>query len=88
MEQAAFKKSFPAFPIYEEAIDKLKLMLVQDKVFTQEEIDRINEKAQIPDDFVEELAMFSKVTPEILAKMEADILDIPFISSHNTKMLL
>lgn len=79
MEQAAFKKSFPAFPIYEEAIDKLKLMLVQDKVFTQEEIDRINEKAQIPDDFVEELAMFSKVTPEILAKMEADILNIPFI---------
>ena len=41
MEQAVFKQSFPAFPIYDEAIDKLKLMLVEDGISTEEELDSL-----------------------------------------------
>ena len=79
MEQAAFKQSFPAFPIFEEAIDELKLLLEQDGIVSSEDIEKISSEAKSPLDFVEAIAMLPSVTPEILARKEADLLNIPFI---------
>ena len=86
MEQAVFKQSFPAFPIYEEAIDKLKLMLVEDGISTDEELNDLQGKSETALDFIEAIAMLPKVTPEVLAKKEADILNIPFIKLDESQI--
>ena len=79
MEQAVFKKSFPAFPIYDEAIDKLKQALVAGGISTEQELDDLQKKSETPNGFVESVGLLKKVTPEVLAKIEADILNIPFV---------
>ena len=86
MEQAAFKQSFPAFPIDEEAINTLKSMIVKDGLSTEDELNTLQGKAETPLDFVEAVAMLSKVTPEILAKIEAEILKVPYIKLDETQI--
>ena len=71
MEQAAFKKSFPAFPIDEEAINLLKQLLVKDGVSTDDELNNLQSSSKTPLDFVEAVAGLAKVTPEVLAKAES-----------------
>ena len=77
MEQAAFKKSFPAFPFSDEAISQLKQLLVKDGVTTDDELNKLQGEAKTSLDFVEAVAGLAKVTPEILAKAESEILKVP-----------
>ena len=86
MEQAAFKQSFPAFPIDEDAINTLKAMIVKDELSTEEELNALKEKSQTSLDFIEAVAMLPKVTPEILAKIEAEILKVPYIKLDETQI--
>ncbi len=86
MEQAAFKKSFPAFPIDEESINQLKQLLVKDGVSTDDELNNLQSSSKTPLDFVEAVAGLKSVTPEILAKAEAEILKVPYIKLDETQI--
>ena len=86
MEQAAFKKSFPAFPINEEAINQLKQLLVKDGVSTDEELNNLQSSSKTPLDFVEAVAGLKSVTPEILAKAESEILKVPYVKLDETQI--
>ncbi len=86
MEQAAFKKSFPAFPIDEESINQLKQLLVKDGVSTDDELNNLQSSSQTPLDFVEAVAGLKSVTPEILAKAESEILKVPYIKLDETQI--
>ena len=86
MEQAAFKKSFPAFPISEEAITQLKQLLVKDGVSTDEELNKLQAGAKTPLDFVEAVSGLAKVTPEVLAKAESEILKVPYVKLDETQI--
>ncbi len=86
MEQAAFKQSFPAFPIDDEAINQLKQLLIKDGVSTDDELKKLHESSKTPLDFVEAVALLAKVTPEILAKAEAEILKVPYVKLDETQI--
>ena len=86
MEQAAFKKSFPAFPIDEESINQLKQLLVKDGVSTDDELNNLQSSSKTPLDFVEAVAGLKSVTPEILAKAESEILKVPYIKLDETQI--
>ena len=86
MEQAAFKKSFPAFPIDEESINQLKQLLVKDGVSTDDELNNLQSSSKTPLDFVEAVAGLKSVTPEVLAKAESEILKVPYIKLDETQI--
>lgn len=86
MEQAAFKKSFPAFPISDEAISQLKQLLVKDGISTDDELNKLQAGAKTPLDFVEAVSGLAKVTPEILAKAESEILKVPYVKLDETQI--
>ena len=86
MDQATFKQSFPAFPIDEESINKLKLLIVQEGVSTEEELNNLQGKSETALDFIEAVAKLEKVTPELLANIEAEILKVPFVKLDETQI--
>ncbi len=86
MEQAAFKQSFPAFPIDEDAINCLRQMILKDELSTEDELNALKEKSQTSLDFIEAVAMLPKVTPEVLAKIEAEIVKVPYIKLDETQI--
>ncbi len=86
MDQATFKQSFPAFPIDEESINTLKLLLVKDEVSTEEELNKLRSDSQTSLDFVEAVSKLDKVTPELLANIESEILKVPFIRLDETQI--
>lgn len=86
MEQAAFKKSFPAFPIDEESINQLKQLLVKDGISTDDELNNLHSSSKTPLDFVEAVAGLNSVTPEILAKAESEILKVPYVKLDETQI--
>jgi type IV pilus assembly protein PilB len=86
MEQAAFKKSFPAFPIDEESINQLKQLLVKDGVSNDDELNNLQSSSKTPLDFVEAVAGLNSITPDILAKAEAEILKVPYIKLDETQI--
>ena len=86
MDQASFKKSFPAFPISEDAINQLKQFLVKDGVSTDDELNNLQGSAKTPLDFVEAVAGLQKVTPEVLAKAESEILKVPYVKLDETQI--
>ncbi len=86
MDQATFKQSFPAFPIDEESINTLKLLIVKEGVSTEEELNNLQGKSETALDFVEAVAKLEKVTPELLANIEAEILKVPFIKVDETQI--
>jgi type IV pilus assembly protein PilB len=79
MDQAAFKKSFPAFPNSEEAMEKLCRMLINENVVNHAIWEELTTAHPEPADFIEALACLEDITEEILAKKEAEILNVPFI---------
>lgn len=86
MEQGVFKRSFSAFPIYDEAIDKLKLSLAQKGIVAESELKKLKGSSKTALDFVEAVARLEQVTPEILARIEADILNVPFVKLEETQI--
>lgn len=86
MDQAAFKKSFPSFPISEDAINQLKQLLVKDGVSTDDELNNLQSSSKTPLDFVEAVAGLQSVTPEVLAKAESEILKVPYVKLDETQI--
>ncbi len=86
MEQAAYKKSFPAFPIDEDAINLLKQLLVKDGISTDDELNSLRSSSKTPLDFIEAVAALQKVTPEVLAKAESEILKVPYVKLEETQI--
>ena len=86
MDQAAYKQSFPAFPMDEESINQLKALLAKDGYFTEAELNTMRKQSQATLDFVEKVALNQKITPEILAKAEAEICKCPYIKLDETQI--
>ncbi len=79
MDQAAFKLSFPAFPADDESIEKLGRLLINEGVVTSQVWQETRSKNADPAAFIQAIAAAEKVTPELLARKEAEILNVPFI---------
>ncbi|NLF97950.1 MAG: Flp pilus assembly complex ATPase component TadA [Candidatus Riflebacteria bacterium] len=79
MDQAAFKKSFPAFPTSEEAIEKLCRMLINENIVNHAIWEELTTANPDPADFIAALASLDAITEEILATKEAEILNVPYI---------
>ncbi|PKL44973.1 MAG: hypothetical protein CVV42_18960 [Candidatus Riflebacteria bacterium HGW-Riflebacteria-2] len=79
MDQAAFKKSFPAFPVNEEAMEKLCRMLINENIVNHATWEELTNAHPEPQKFIEALASLDAITEEILALKEAEILNVPFI---------
>lgn len=79
MDQAAFKLSFPAFPTDGESIEKLGRMLINDGIITSQFWEETRSKNADPAAFIQAITAAEKITPELLARKEAEILNVPFI---------
>ncbi|EKD82796.1 MAG: hypothetical protein ACD_39C01094G0002, partial [uncultured bacterium] len=79
MDQAAFKKSFPAFPVDNESMEKLCRQLINDGVINHSVWEALSTAHTDPAAFVEALAALDDISEEILAIKEAEILNVPFI---------
>ena len=79
MDQAAFKLSFPAFPADDESIEKLGRLLINEGVVTSQFWQEARNNNADPAAFIQAIAAAEKVTPELLARKEAEILNVPFI---------
>lgn len=80
MDQSAFKISFPAFPLHEEAIEKLSRTLVNDNILKSEEwAELFARHEKDPAELLAAVAAHDSVSAEKLAQIEADILNVPFI---------
>lgn len=79
MDQATFKNSFPAFPVDEDAIDKLCRLLVNDGTIRSDIWADLRAKHPDPAAFIEAIGTQDAISPEFFAAKEAEILNIPFI---------
>lgn len=79
MDQAAFKLSFPAFPADDESIEKLGRLLINEGVVTSQLWQETRNKNADPATFIQAIAAAENVTPELLARKEAEMLNVPFI---------
>lgn len=79
MDQAAFKLSFPAFPADGESIEKLGRMLINEGIITSQFWEETRSKNADPAAFIQAITAAEKITPELLARKEAEILNVPFI---------
>ncbi len=79
MDQAAFNLSFPSFPADSESIEKLGQLLLDDGLITPETWENLKKSNSDPAASIKAVALTEKITPEILAAKEAEILNVPFI---------
>lgn len=87
MDQSTFKSSFPAFPLFEEAIEKLGRTLVNDNIIKPEVWAELYAKHEDdPAELVAAVAQNESLTAEKLAKIEADILNVPYIKLDETQI--
>ncbi|OGK12716.1 MAG: hypothetical protein A2W80_18105 [Candidatus Riflebacteria bacterium GWC2_50_8] len=79
MDQATFKKSFPAFPVDNESMEKLCRLLINDGIINHAVWEALSTAHTEPIAFVEALAALDDINEELLAIKEAEILNVPFI---------
>lgn len=79
MDQAAFNLSFPSFPADSESIEKLGRLLLNDGFVTPQTWEELKSKNPDPTELVKAIALTEKITPEVFAAKEAEILNVPFI---------
>ncbi|EKD82915.1 MAG: general secretion pathway protein E, partial [uncultured bacterium] len=79
MDQAAFKKSFPAFPVDNDSMEKLCRLLINNGVINHAVWEELATANPDPKLFVEGLAALDVISEEVLAIKEAEILNVPYI---------
>ncbi|HAE40002.1 MAG TPA: hypothetical protein DCG57_15435, partial [Candidatus Riflebacteria bacterium] len=79
MDQATFKKSFPAFPVDNESMEKLCRLLINDGLINHAVWEALSTAHTDPQAFVEALAALDDISEELLAIKEAEILNVPFV---------
>jgi type IV pilus assembly protein PilB len=79
MDKGTFKKFFPGFPIDNDSLEKLHGLLVGAGVVDAKVWEGFEDNSKTPLEFIEKLAGLKEITPEILAKAEADLLNLPFV---------
>ncbi|PKL42637.1 MAG: hypothetical protein CVV41_13895 [Candidatus Riflebacteria bacterium HGW-Riflebacteria-1] len=79
MDQATFKKSFPAFPVDNESMEKLCRLLINDGLINHAVWEALSTAHTDPQSFVEALAALDDISEELLAIKEAEILNVPFV---------
>lgn len=80
MDQILYNASFPGFPTDDESIEKLGKLLVKEELLVQDKFDGFNAKFPDRAEMVEAIALLENISPVDLGKIEADILNIPFIN--------
>ncbi|HMM61158.1 MAG TPA: ATPase, T2SS/T4P/T4SS family, partial [Candidatus Rifleibacterium sp.] len=70
---------FPAFPADDESIEKLGRLLVNEGIITPQFWEETRSKNAEPAAFIQAIAASEKITPELLARKEAEMLNVPFI---------
>ncbi|MBU1105917.1 MAG: Flp pilus assembly complex ATPase component TadA [Candidatus Riflebacteria bacterium] len=79
MDQAAFKKSFPAFPVDNESMERLCRLLINEGTISHAVWEELSTATSDPKSFVEALSALDVISEELLAMKEAEILNIPYI---------
>ena len=88
MDQSLFTANFPGFPTDEESIGKFEKLLAEKELLDQAKIDEIKAGNQKPEEFVKAVAILDNIELEDLARIEADILNIPFVNLEETNIPL
>ncbi len=80
MDQGIFKTSFQAFPLDAESIDELGRLLQKEDLLSPEEWANLRANNPEAESLVEAVAARENIDPVTLAKLEASILNMPFIN--------
>ncbi len=86
MDQNTFKTFFPGFPTDDESIEKLGRMLATRELLDIASFAQLRAQHVDGKTLVEAIAAVEKITPPILAKIEADILNVPFVNLLETSI--
>ncbi|GAB4282301.1 MAG: hypothetical protein Kow0029_27790 [Candidatus Rifleibacteriota bacterium] len=86
MDQSLFKANFPGFPTDEESMAKLERKIVEKQLLEHAEFQELKEKIPEPAALIEAIALMDKISVEDFARLEADILNVPFINLDKTSI--
>lgn len=86
MDQSIFKEFFPGFPADDEAIEKLGRSLATKELLEIATFAELRGQHSDNNALIEAIALRENITPVDLAKIEADILNIPFINLDETSI--
>jgi type IV pilus assembly protein PilB len=86
MDQSIFKASFPGFPSDEEAIEKLGNWLAREELLDKDRFEALKAEHEDRANLIEAIALLDNISEEELAKIEADILNVPYINLEATSI--
>lgn len=86
MDQSIFKDFFPGFPADDEAIEKLGRLLATQELLEIATFAELRGQHSDNHALIEAIALRENITPIELAKIEADILNVPFINLEETSI--
>lgn len=79
MDKGTFKKFFPSFSIDNDSLEKLHGLLVGGGMVEAKVWEGFEDTCKTPLEFIEKIAGLKEMTPDVLAKAEADVLNVPFV---------
>ncbi|RCK80032.1 MAG: Type IV fimbrial assembly, ATPase PilB [Candidatus Ozemobacter sibiricus] len=79
MDEAVFLENFPAFPQKPDDLQKLSVLLRNQKILAKEEWDALRKEKTDPAELIKAIATRPGLTPRLLAEIEATLLNVPFL---------